>query len=215
VETGSAGRSLEIATAVALGVVSLVTALGVLQASIWTSDAARLASDAADARDQSISVAVVSQLKQRADLGAVLEAHYLARQQDAALAAGDVMRAAELGADIAGALGTVYELDDGAFDAWRAAGFPEDANPVESPEYLVAGQGQADALALTSDRLAILGKQLAGRAAIFGQASLVHALALFLFGVAGINRLRSARYVTLAMGALVFLFGLFLMSLAY
>ncbi len=214
-ETGSAGRSLEIATAVALGVVSLVTALGVLQASIWTSDAARLASDAADARDQSISVAVTAQLKARADLGSMLEAQLLARQQDAALAAGDSFRAAELDVDISGALGTAYDIGREGFDAWRAAGFPEDANPVQSPEYLVQGQGRADALALTSHRLADLGKQLSARAATFGQASLVLALALFLFGVAGINRLRSARYVTLAMGALVFVFGLFLMSTAY
>jgi len=209
------GRSLEIATAVALGIVSLVTALGVLQASIWTSDAARLASDAADARDQSISVAVVSQLQERADFGSMLEAQLLARQQDAALAAGDPLRVAELEVDISGALGTAYFIGREGFDAWRAAGFPEDANPVQSPEYLVQGQGRADALALTSHRLADLGKQLSARAAVFGQASLVLALALFLFGVAGINRLRSARYVTLAMGAFVFLFGLFLMSLAY
>jgi hypothetical protein len=215
VESPSAGRSLEIATAIALGVVSLVTALGVLQASIWTSDAARFASDAADARDQSISVAVIAQLKERADLGSMLEARFLARQQDAALAAGDVVRAAELDVDINGALGTAYDIGREGFDVWRAAGFPEDDNPVQSPEYLVEGRGVADALALTSHRLADLGKQLAGRAAIFGQASLVHALALFLFGVAGINRLRSARFVTLAMGALVFLFGLFLMSTAY
>jgi hypothetical protein len=210
------GRGLEIATAIALGIVSLVTALGVLQASLWTADAARFASDAADARDQSISVAVVSQLKARADLGALYEAERLARLHDEAVAAGDQLLALQLESDITGTLGTVYV--DGTADAfaeWRGAGFPDGGNPAQSADYLVQGQGEADALLLASQRLGDLGKQLTARAEVFGQASLVHALALFLFGVAGINRLRATRYVTLAMGAGVFLFGLFLMSTAY
>jgi hypothetical protein len=215
VESGSAGRGVEIATALALGIVSLVTALGVLQASVWNTDAARWSADSADARDQSIAIAVVAQLKARADLGSVLEAERLALLQDEALAAGDIPRAAELDVDINGALAVAYDIGREGFDVWRAAGFPDDANPVESPAYLVEGQGEADALALTSRRLGDIAKQLSARAGIFGQASLVHALALFLFGVAGINRLRSARYVTLTIGALVFLFGLFLMSSAY
>jgi hypothetical protein len=216
VESLPAGRGLEIATAIALGVVSLVTALGVLQASIWNRDAARFGSDAADARDQGISVAVVAQLKARADLGAMYEAERLARLQDEALAAGEQIRAIELEGDITNTLGTIYV--DGVADVfaeWRAEGFPADGNPAASPEYLVQWQGEADALTLTSQRLGALGTQLTARAEIFGQASLVHALALFLFGVAGINRLRTTRYVTLAMGASTFLFGLFLMSTAY
>jgi hypothetical protein len=216
VESLPAGRGLEIATAIALGFVSLITALGVLQASLWTADAARFASDAADARDQSISVAVVSQLKARADLGALYEAERLARLHDEAVAAGDQLLALQLESDITGTLGTVYvEGTADAFAEWRGAGFPDGGNPAQSADYLVQGQGQADALLLASQRLGDLGKQLTARAEVFGQASLVHALALFLFGVAGINRLRSTRYVTLAMGAGVFLFGLFLMSTAY
>jgi len=216
VESLPAGRGLEIATAIALGVVSLVTALGVLQASLWTSDASRFAADSADARDQSISVAVVAQLKARADLGALYEAQRIALLHDEALAAGDELLALQLESDIDGALGTIYvDGTETAFARWRAEGFPAGGNPAESADYLVQGQGRADALILASQRLGDLGKQLTTRADIFGQASLVHALALFLFGVAGINRLRMTRYVTLAMGASVFLFGLFLMSTAY
>lgn len=215
-ESLPAGRGLEIATAIALGVVSLVTALGVLQASLWTNDAARFGADAADARDQSISVAVVAQLKGRADLGALYEAQRIALLHDEAVAAGDQLLALQLESDIDGTLGTIYvEGTEDAFAQWRAEGFPAGGNPAESADYLVQGQGRADALILASQRLGDLGKQLTGRAEIFGQASLVHALALFLFGVAGINRLRTTRYVTLGMGASVFLFGLFLMSTAY
>lgn len=214
-ETRSGGRSLEIATAVALGVVSLVTALGVLQSSIWNDTSGRLGADSADARDQGVSVAVVAQLQQRADAGALLEARLFAIEQDEALAAGDIDRAVELEGDIQSVLGNAVALPEGAFDAWRAAGFPDDARPSDSPLYAVETSGPADALGLVSQRLGELDAAYAERAAIFGQAALVHALALFLFGVAGINRLRTARFVTLGMGALVFLFGLFLMSTAY
>jgi hypothetical protein len=215
VKTLPDGRVLEIATAIALGIVSLVTALGVLQASIWTNEAGRLAGDSGDARDQSISVAVVAQLKARSDYSATLEAQRFARLQDEALAVGDFDRALELATSLASTLGTAYDLPDGAFDAWRAAGFPADENPALAADYLVAGPGEADALLLASARLGELATQLTARAGVFGQAALVHALALFLFGVAGINRLRTARLVTLAMGAIVFVFGLFLMSTAY
>lgn len=207
------GRGLEIATAVALGVVSLVTALGVLQASVWTSDAARFGQDASDARDQSVSIAVVAQLRQRADYGATLAAERLARLQDAAVAAGDYTTALQLEADLSTELIASGLRDE--FDAWRQAGFPDDANPAQSAEYLAQNSGEAQALVLTSQRLGALGKELSTRATIFAQAAVIHALALFLFGVAGINRLRLARYVTLGVGAAVFLFGLLVMVTAY
>ena len=214
-ESRSGGRGLEIATAVALGIVSLVTALGVLQSAVWTDTADRYASDSADARDQSVSNAVVAELQVRSDRAAVLEASAIALQYDAAVAAENLDLAVDLYGDLSSRLGTVYLLEADAFDAWWNAGFPADARPTDSLDYLVAVRGDADALALTSRELGAHASELKSRAAIFGQAALVHALALFLFGVAGINRLRMTRYVTLAMGSLVFVFGLVLMSTAY
>jgi len=215
VESRPRGRGIEIATAVALGLVSLVTALGVLQANVWSDAASAFSRDSADARDQSVAIAVTTQLKQRSDQGVLLEARLLARQQEEALAAGDIEAALELETDIGVTIGSAISLPAGSFDAWREGGFPDDARPSDSPEYLAQTRGDADALALTSQRLGLLATQLKDQAAVFGQASLVHALALFLFGVAGINRLRLARLVTLGMGALVFVFGLYLMSTAY
>lgn len=214
-ESTTGGRGLEIATAVALGVVSLVTALGVLQSALWDDAADRYVIDSVDARDQGTTLAVVAQLRQRADLSTILEAEPIARAVDAALAVGDETRALELSSELGAALLPAYSLPEGSFDAWRAAGFPDDARPTDSPEYLVEIRGDVDALTLASRQLGADATQLKKQSAIFGQASLVHALALFLFGVAGINRLRAARYVTLAVGVLVFLFGLFLMSTAY
>jgi hypothetical protein len=215
VDTRTGGRGLEIATAIALGVVSLMTALGVLQASLWNASADRFASDSADARDQSISISVVAQLRQRADLSAILEARPFAERYDAALAAGDLDTALDVFGDLGTKVSTVYLLPEGSFDAWWEAGFPDDARPTDSPEYLVALYGPVDALTVTSKELGENASALKAKSGLFGQASLVLALALFLFGVAGINRLRTTRYVTLAMGSIVFVFGLFLMSTAY
>jgi hypothetical protein len=215
VESRITARSLELTTAIALGVVSLVTALGVLQAGLWNDTAQRLADDSKDARDQGISVAVVTQLRERSDYAAIVEARGLAHDYDEALAADDYDRALQIYADLGTTLVPAINLPEGAFDAWWEAGFPDDALPTESAEYLVAVRSDQEALALASRELGAQAIQLKARSGVFGQAALVHALALFLFGVAGINRLRTARYVTLAIGSLVFVFGLFLMSTAY
>lgn len=214
-ESRIGGRGLEVATAIALGVVSLVTALGVLQSNLWNDTADRYAADSADARDQSISLAVVAQLRQRSDLSTILEAEPIARQYDAALAAGDTDLAVRLFGELQSTLLPAYSLPEGSFDAWQAAGFPEDARPTSSPEYLAEVMGPSDALVLASRQLGADATALKADSAVFGQAALVHALALFLFGVAGINRLRAARLVTLGVGCVVFLFGLVLMSTAY
>ena len=214
-ETRIAGRGLEIATAVALGIVSLVTALGVLQSSIWNDTAQGLADDSADARDQSIALAVVAQLRERSDLSAILEARALAAEYDAAVEAGDLDLALDIYGDLGTSLTPAFFLPAGSFDEWWTAGFPDDARPTDAPEYLVAVRGDHEALMLTSRELGEQASVLKSRSGVFGQAALVHALALFLFGVAGINRLRATRYVTLAMGSAVFVFGLFLMSTAY
>lgn len=208
-------RAIEIATALLLGIVSVVTALGVWQASAWQARADRLGLDAADARDQGVAIQVAGTIRQRTDLRSVLEARRLSQLQDAAIAAGDDLAALALGNDIAAELGDVNALAPGAFDDWRADGFPDDENPVLSAEYYVGLRGPADALTLVSTELSGYSSELKAKAAVFGQAALVHALALFLFGIAGINRLRTARIVTLGLGAAVFLVGLFLMSTAY
>jgi hypothetical protein len=56
---------------------------------------------------------------------------------------------------------------------------------------------------------------LQDKADVFAQAALIDALALFLLGVAGINRLRAARFATLALGGVVYLASLVLMATAY
>lgn len=211
-----AGRTLELATAILLGLISVITALGALQAALWNAQASSLSGDAADARDQGIAVSVSSQLQQRSDMRSILTAAFIAMDLEAAIAAGDQLEVIRLTSDLDTELGDVRDLPEGAFEAWQEAGFPDDGNPVEGILYLLEqGRGDSAALQITSLQLSALSEQYESRAGVFAQAALVHALALFLLGVAGINRLRTARYVTLGVGAAVFVFGLFLMSTAY
>lgn len=211
-----AGRTLELATAILLGLISVITALGALQATLWNAEANRLSSDAADARDQGIAVSVASQLQQRSDMRSILTAAFVAMDLDEAREGGDQLEILRLESSLINELADVRDLPDGAFEAWHAAGFPDDGNPVESLTYLVEqGRGDSEALQITSLQLSALSEHFASRAGTFTQAALVHALALFLLGVAGINRLRTARFVTLGVGTAVVIFGLFLMSTAY
>jgi hypothetical protein len=215
VEARTQTRTIEIATALLLGIISVVTALGVLQASSWQDAAGRLGLDSSDARDQAIALGVATTIELREDARAVLEARRIALLQDDAIAAGDVVAALTYENDLRAQLGNVSELDQTEFDAWRDGGFDDGANPTIAGSYFVSLVGPGAALTIVSSELGELSGVYKSKAAVFGQAALVHALALFLFGVAGINRLRTARIVTLGLGAAVFLFGLFLMSTAY
>ncbi len=214
-ETAPDDRGIRIATAILLGLVSLVTALGVLQSAVWSGRAGSLAGDAADARDQAIAIEAPTTLQQRTDLRAMLEARRLAGLQAEALADGDQLRALELESEILFTVSGISDLPDEPyteFSVWRDGGFADDENPIGTPAYLVSLRGDADALTATSRRLGEYADELQSRVAVFGQASLVHALALFLLGIAGINRLRAARVVTLVAGAAVFAFGVALMA---
>jgi hypothetical protein len=110
---------------------------------------------------------------------------------------------------------TVNESLGPAFDDWRAAGFPPDETPTSDASYVAALRGDADSYLIVSALTAGFKDTLQAKASIFTQAALVDALALFLLGVAGINRLRSARFATLALGAAAYLASLVMMASAY
>jgi hypothetical protein len=102
-----------------------------------------------------------------------------------------------------------------AFAAWRADGFPADESPLDQPLYLVDLRGEADSYAMVSGLAGGFKDALKAKAGTFTQAALVNALALFLLGVAGINRLRAARFATLVLGAVAYLASLVMMAGAY
>jgi hypothetical protein len=209
-------RALDVLTAVLLGIVSLTTALGAWQATTWNRQAADYGESSSDARDQNITRSIDWQSYYRLDNAAVLQARKYALLEDQANAADDFVGAAfanvmvtnYLGRSINGNLST-------AFAEWRAEGFPPDESPTSDPGYVAELRGDADSYSIVSALAGGFKEALQTKASIFTQAALVDALALFLLGVAGINRLRSARFATLALGAAAYLTSLVMMASAY
>jgi hypothetical protein len=209
-------RGLDVLTAVLLGVVSLTTALGAWQATTWSRQADAYGLNSSDARDVSIASAVAWQYSSRLDAGAVLNARKYALLEDAAIAAGDPQASAFNNVMVGNYLGRI--VADGlpeAFDRWRDNGFPANENPTADPVYLANLRGDSDSYAIVSTLSGEVKDTLENKAAIFAQAALIDALALFLLGVAGINRLRAARFATLVLGGVAYLASLVIMATAY
>lgn len=210
-------RGLDLLTAVLLGVVSLTTALGAWQASTWDRQAADYGESSSDSRDAAVIRGVSWQYDYRQDSAAILNARKYAVLEDAAAASGDFQAEAYNSVMVNNYLGRIV-ANEGlfqSFDAWRAAGFPPGENPTTSPQYLVGLRGDADSYSVVSGLAGTFKTALESKANVFVQAALIDALALFLLGVAGINRLRSARLVTLVLGAGAYFVSLIMMALAY
>jgi hypothetical protein len=209
-------RALDVLTAIMLGVVSLTTALGAWQATTWTRQAVDYGESSSDARDQNITRSIDWQGYFRQDSAAVLQARKYALLEDQAVADDDFVAAAYSSTMVVNYLGrSVNPNLPGAFEVWRAAGFPADELPTSDPGYVAALRGDADSYSIVSTLTGGFKEALQGKAAIFTQAALVDALALFLLGIAGINRLRSARFATLVLGGTAYLTSLVMMAAAY
>lgn len=219
-ETSTSGRepsrTLDVITAIMLGVVSLTTALGAWQATTWTRESNYYAESASDARDQNITRSIDWQSASRLDAAAIEQARKFALREDAAQAAGDARAFAYASVMVTNYLGRSVsdELRD-AFPRWRAAGFPADLIPTSDADYIANLRGDADSYSLVSTLASEMKDTYRAKASIFTQAALVDALALFLLGVAGINRLRSARFATLVLGGAAYIASLFMMLAAY
>lgn len=214
--TRQPSRALDLLTAILLGVVSLTTALGAWQAAIWTSQADDYGESVSDARDQNITRSIDWQAAARLDVEAVLQARKYALLEEAAVAADDPTGQAFASVMVGNYLGrSVNDSLPGAFEEWREAGFPPDQLPTNDPAYVANLRGDADSYVVVTALAGTFKETLQTKASIFTQAALVDALALFLLGVAGINRLRSARFATLVLGAAAFLASLFMMASAY
>jgi hypothetical protein len=209
-------RTLDLLTAVMLGVVSLTTALGAWQATTWTRQAADYGESSADARDANITRSIDWQGYYRIDQAVVLQARKFALLEDEATVSGDFVAGAYSNVMVANQLARSInpELPD-AFAEWREAGFPSERLPTSDAGYVAELRADADSYSIVSALAGGFKEALQTKASIFTQAALVNALALFLLGVAGINRLRAARFATLALGAAAYLASLVMMASAY
>ena len=215
--TRQPSRGLDVLTAILLGLVSLTTALGAWQADTWNRQADAYGESSSDARDSTITRGVDWQYTLRLDTENIIQARKHAILQDQATAVDDYQAAAFNEVMVGNYLGRlVNDLGlDAAFEQWHADGFPAGGSPLDQELYLVDLRGDADSYALVSGLAGGFKDALKAKAGVFTQAALVNALALFLLGVAGINRLRSARFATLVLGGIAFLASLVMMAGAY
>lgn len=205
------GRRIEIVTAVMLGLVSVVTALGTWQASVWNDIAEEFGDDSSDARDVSVSQSVLADYEQRIDQQVSLEAARI----EALKGSGDSNLDLLYDIRISTQLGRATPGFQEAWRAWADADFDPALNPALDPDYLVARESVPDSYAYASRLLGEAGSTVKARSGIFAQAALVQALALFLFGISTVNRLRPVRAGVLGLGITVFLSGLVLATTAY
>lgn len=205
---------MEITTAVMLGVVSLVTALGAWQAAVWNGRAGDLATQAADARDVSINQAVFLEYNLRADRAAVAEARELLTLRDATT---DELLALYYDVQIIGRFSAgraSVGLSD-AWDRWVAADLAPELDPLRDPAYLAERYKVPDSYARVSDDLIAAAGNLGARSGILAQAALIQAVSLFLLGISGITRWYGARLGIVSLGIVVFLAGLALAVTAF
>lgn len=210
-------RGLDLLTAVLLGIVSLTTALGAWQASVWSQQADNYGESSSDARDASIIRQLDWQYDNRLDTAAVLNARKFAILEDEAVASGDIVGQFYNQTMVNNQLARILSNQGLAesFETWRADGFPAAENPTTQPLYLVGLRGDADSYSVVSTLAGTFKDALQAKANTFVQAALINALALFLLGVAGINRLRSARFATLVLGGAAYFAALVMMATAY
>lgn len=198
-------RRLDVATAVMLGLVSVVTAVGAFQAAAWETRSQELERDSGDARDVSVNQAVLANANTRADLEAATTAAVLWEQREAS---DDLFERAGLENRIRAVLVATTPGFSDSWVQWQESGFDPLARPTDDPDYLVLRDGLHQSYAVAGDELDRLSNEFEDRAGVLAQASLIQALALFLFGIAGVNNVIFVRLGMLGLGTVAFIVGL-------
>ncbi len=205
------GRRIEILTAIMLGLVSVVTAVGAWQAAVWTSDSDRYEQKSRDARDQSITQSVIADYARRADRDASANA----AQYYPSTKSTDPVEASFAELQLKTALGRTTLGFPEAWDAWAASGFDAAHDAMLNPDYVISRDKETLSAAYTSTVAIGISDTLRNKAERMAQAALVQAVALFLLGIAGVNRNQTVRMWILALGVLVFIIGVAVATAAF
>ena len=172
----------EIISAILLGLVSVATAFGAYQASVWAGQAAELASVSQQARDLNLTEGLTTQLIYVDDGGKMLE---LTRLNFEAFVFPE--RADQIAVTQQALLqGASPELAAG-WAAYEASGYAEEFAPITNAEYEAALFAPAQSLQYVSYVADRAGDAVAARADAVTLAAIVFAIALFLLGVAGVT----------------------------
>lgn len=205
------GRGIEILTAVMLGLVAVATAVGAWQAAVWTSDSDRYELKARDARDQSITQSVIANYDRRADR----EASANAAQYYALSTSADPVEATFGTLQLTAALGRTTTGFSAAWNAWAASGFSASKDPLLNPDYIISRDKDYLSAAYVSTVAIGVSDGFRYKADRMAQAALVQAVALFLLGIAGVNRNQAVRLWILALGVFVFIIGVAVATAAF
>lgn len=178
----SARDVIEILAAILLGLVSVATALGAYQASVWAGQASHYASVSNQMRDRNLSEALTTQLIYRDDGSKMLDLIgldsemilYPERTEDLLLEQQVMLQSSS------------PELRT-AWLKWAEAGYPSDYLPLTDPAYEAALFAETQSLQYGSYVADQLAEQIGAKSMSVAIASVVFAIALFLLGVAGVN----------------------------
>lgn len=180
------GRSVrdvfEVISAILLGLVSVATAFGAYQASVWAGQAAELAAISQQARDLNLTEGLTTQLVFADDSAKMIELTrlnfevflYPDRAEQVALTQQAILQSAS------------PELAAG-WDAFAESGFAPELVPLTSAEYEAAVYAKPQSLQYVSYVADRAGDAVGDRADGVTVAAIVFAIALFLLGIAGVT----------------------------
>lgn len=173
---------LEIVTAILLGLVSVATAFGAYQASVWAEQSARYASVSQQLRDRNLTEALTTQLIYKDDARRMLDA--IAYNQEAILYP---ERIDEITAQQRVLIDSATPQLGAAWDAWVAAGYDEALFPITAAAYEAALFAPPQSMQYASYEADLLADAVGEKSDSLTAAAVVFAFALFLLGVAGVN----------------------------
>lgn len=173
---------IEIITAVLLGLVSVTTALGAYQASVWALESAEYRQAASQMRDRNLTELLTAQLILRQDGAKLTEAFALETEADLY-----PERAEAVEREQEALLGSA---SPGFLEQWtvfRDGGFAPELAPITQPEYEAQLFAQPHSLQYGSFVANTLADEAAEKSAQVAVSSVIFAIALLLLGVAGVN----------------------------
>ena len=201
--------ALEIVTAVMLGLVSVATALGAYQATVWTNESIVFQRTSDELRDRNLNVALTSQLTFADDSAKLFSIFGL--ESEMALYP---ERAASLTAQKTVLLASASPEIAAGWNAWDAAGRPRELFPLTAPAYESAIKVPALSMNYVSFVAFESAQRLQDRADRMMVAAVAFAMALLFLGTAGIYATPRVTIILIGSGGLAFLIGVLTVGLA-
>ena len=194
---------LELITAILLGVVSVATAFGAYQATVWARDASDLASISQQLRSRNLTETLSTQLTLQDDSRRVFAAFSL--QTELIL---DASRADEVAEQQDQLLAAASPALQAAWAPWAASGFTAENIPLANADYAVSLYARPQSMQYASFVADGMVDRLTARAQLLTGAAVLFALSLFVLGVGGILQSWRAAIWLAAAGTVLLLIGL-------